>query len=286
MSDVLLYFVTGEGARRVALPYTPDSLHDLPPWLPLGVYTSFRTFEHNKFLRLSAHLQRLEQSMTLQDWHYALDESALRRALHQVCTAYEHPDARVRIDVLPHPAPQLNSASRLLLTLAPFEPPPPDVYVQGVSVALAPQLHRLRPQAKTADFVLARRKIAFNEAYEVLLLDDEKRLLEGSSSNFYAVSNGAVLTAGNGVLEGITRSIILQLVAEAGIALHLRAPRLSETGQLDEAFLSSSSRGLVPVRQIAAQVVGSGDPGPVTRRLMANYEQFVAQAIRPAVPAP
>jgi branched-subunit amino acid aminotransferase/4-amino-4-deoxychorismate lyase len=277
--------VTGDGSRRVALPYTPDSLHDLPPWLPLGVYTSLRTFEHNKFLRLSGHLQRLEQSMALQDWHYILDVGALRRALQQVCTVYEHPDARVRIDVLPHPAPQLDSDSRLLLTLAPFEPPPPAVYEQGVSVGLAPQLHRLRPRAKTADFVLARRKIALNQAYEVLLLDEEGCLLEGSSSNFYAVSDGAVLTAGDGVLEGITRSIILQLVEEAGITLHLRAPRLSETAQLDEAFLSSSSRGLVPVRQIAAQVVGSGGPGPVTRRLMADYEQFVAQAIRPAVPA-
>jgi branched-subunit amino acid aminotransferase/4-amino-4-deoxychorismate lyase len=172
------------------------------------------------------------------------------------------------------------------LTLAPFEPPPPSVYEQGVSVALAPQLHRLRPQAKTADFVLARRKIAFNEAYEVLLLDGEGRLLEGSSSNFYAASDGAVLTAGDGVLEGVTRSIILQLVEEAGIALHLRAPRLSDTAQLDEAFLSSSSRGLVPVRQIAAQVIGSGAPGPLTRQLMADYDRFVAQAIRTAVPAP
>jgi branched-subunit amino acid aminotransferase/4-amino-4-deoxychorismate lyase len=224
--------------------------------------------------------------MTLQNWQYDLDEGALRRALHQICTAYEHPDARVRIDVLPHPAPQLNSDSRLLLTLAPFEPPPPAAYEQGVSVALAPQLHRLRPQAKTADFVLARRQITFNEAYEVLLLDEEGRLLEGSSSNFYAVSDGAVVTAGDHVLEGITRSIVLQLVEEAGIALRLRASRLSETAQLDEAFLSSSSRGLVPVRQIAAQVIGSGRPGPVTRRLMADYEQFVAQAIRPAVPAP
>lgn len=284
MADVVLYVVTSAGAREVTLSSAPASLHDLPQWLPLGVYTSLRTFEQHKFLHLSGHLRRLARSMALLNWRYDLDEAAVRRALHQVCTAYDYPEARVRIDVLARPAPQLGCDSRLLLTLAPLEPPPPSIYEQGVSVALAPQLQRRQPQAKTADFVLARRQVDLNEAYEILLLDEEGRLLEGSSSNFFAVRDGAVVTAGQGVLEGITRHIVLQLVAEMDMALQLRPVRLAEITQLEEAFLSSSSRGLVPVRQIAAQVVGEGRPGPVTRRLMTAYERFVAQAIRPAVP--
>ena len=285
MTDVVLYAVTTAGAKELELSYEPSSLYDLPESLALGVYTALRTFDHYKFLQLSDHLRRLEQSMALLNWRYVLDEGAVRRALHQVCVAYGHPEARVRIDVLARPASELGSDSRVLLTLAPFEPPPAAVYEEGARLRLARQLQRRKPRAKTADFVLARRNYPLNtaKAYEYLLLGDEERLLEGSGSNFYAVRDGSVLTAGDGVLEGITRKIVLQLVAKAGIDLQLHAARLDEVAQLDEAFLSSSSRGLVPVREIEGRVVGQGRPGPITRRLMADYEQFVVQAVRPAV---
>ncbi|HZD10449.1 MAG TPA: aminotransferase class IV, partial [Candidatus Binatia bacterium] len=123
MSDVVLYAVNAAGAKELDLPYEPSSLYDLPEDLALGVYTSLRTFDHYKFLRLSDHLLRLEQSMALLGWRYTLDEETLRPALHQVCVAYPHPEARVRIDVLARPAAQLGSDSRVLLTLAPFESP-------------------------------------------------------------------------------------------------------------------------------------------------------------------
>ena len=291
MPKVVVYGVTVTGAQQLDLPFTPTSLYDLPEDLPLGVYTTFRTFDHYKFLHLSDHFRRLEQSMALLNWRYALDEAALRRALHQVCVGYAHPDARVRIDVLARAAAELAGDSRLLLALAPFDPPPAQVYERGVRVALAPRLHREEPRAKTADFVLARREYPLGGAgaphaanpYEYLLLDEEQHLLEGSSSNFYAVRDGSVDTAGDGVLEGITRKIVLQLISEAGIKLRMRAVRLAELEELDEAFLSSSSRGLVPIQQIDGRIVGAGRPGPVTRRLMAAYEEYVAEAVRPAV---
>lgn len=284
MSDVNLYAVTSSGAKELALSTKPASLYDLPETLTLGVYTALRTFDHYKFLQLSDHLRRLEQSMALLAWRYELDEAAIRRALHQVCVAYDHPDARVRIDVLAQAATPLGVDSRVLLTLAPFVPQPATVYEEGVRVALAPHLQRREPRAKTADFVLARREYPLNmtDTYEVLLLDEEERLLEGSTSNFYAVRDGRIITAGDGVLEGITRKAVLQLVAAEGLALQLEPVPLAEAATLDEAFLSSSSRGLIPVREIDGKALAQS-PGPVTRGLMASYEQFVAQNLQPAV---
>lgn len=285
MADVRLYSVTSTGAKELDPPEPMTSLYDLPDALSLGVYTAMRTYDHYKFLRLSDHLRRLEESMAVFNWRYQLDERAIRRALHQVCLVYEHPDARVRIDVLARaPAPQFGD-SRVLVALAPFEPPPAAVYERGVRLALARTLQRQFPQAKTADFALARRAYPINseDSYDFLLLDEEEHLLEGSTSNFYAVRDGSVWTAGEGMLEGITRKVVLQLVQEAGIELRLQAPRLEHIPQLDEAFLSSSSRGLVPVREIDGKVVGSGRPGPITKQLMLAYDEFVARAVRPAV---
>jgi branched-subunit amino acid aminotransferase/4-amino-4-deoxychorismate lyase len=85
------------------------------------------------------------------------------------------------------------------------------------------------------------------------------------------------------MLEGITRKIILRLVGDLAVPLLLEAPNLSNLPELDEAFLSSSSRGIVPVVGIAGQRIGDGRPGPVTRRLQEAYESYVAQALQTAL---
>lgn len=285
MPELELYVVTPSQPLRVHLPQQPRSLHDLPDTLPFGVYTVFRTFEHNKFLRLSDHLDRVQQSIALMPWDYQLDRLRLRRALHTVCTAYPAANSRIRLDILREPAEELGSRSRVLLTLVPFVPLPPSNYEEGVRVGLAPDLHRSQPRAKTADFVLARRQYPVDrpDAFDYLLLNQEGQILEGSSSNFYAVRAGAVWTAGKGILEGITRKIVLQLIAEAGITLRLKAISLAEIDDVDEAFLSSSSRGLVPLVEIDGHQIGAGQPGPRTRQLMAAYDDFVRRTISPAI---
>jgi branched-chain amino acid aminotransferase len=284
MGDVQLFAVEEEGARALTLAALPAGIHDLPETLPFGVYTAMRTFAHNQFLELRAHLDRLEQSMVLLDWAYRLDRARLRQALHTVCTAYPGDDTRVRIDVLAQPATAQGSSSRELITLAPFTPMPARLYEEGVRVALAPALHRANPLVKHAEFVLARRDYPLGQpdAYEYLLLEDEQ-MLEGSSSNFYGVRDGTLWTAGDGVLAGIARRIVLRLASELAIPVRLEPIALRAVPQLDEAFLTSASRGVLPVVAIEEQPVGTGAPGAVTRRLMAAYEKYVAGAIQPAI---
>ena len=283
---IQLFLITPAGAIPLPIPPQATSAHDLFDHLPVGVYTHFRTFNHNQFLGLAAHLDRLEQSLALAGIDYRLDRPGLCRALDQLCTAYPLPDARLRIDVLAAPYPA--SQSQLLVALYPFAPVPAAAYQNGVKVAIAPQLHRANPLAKTADFVIARRDHTPSrpDIYEYLLLDEAGAILECSSSNFYAIRDGAVWTAGRGVLEGITRKIILQLVAEQGYNLRLEAPPLAEMNHFSEACLSSSSRGIVPIVQIEDQLIGPGRPGPITRQLMTAYNNYVAQAIRPAGDTP
>lgn len=282
MSELQLFLVTPAGTIPLPIPPQATSAHELFDQLPVGVYTHFRTFEHNKFLGLADHLNRLEQSVALAGIAYQLDRPGLCQALDQLCTAYPLPNARVRVDVLAAPYPA--SHSQLLVALYPFVPVPEWAYQAGVKVAVAPQLQRTNPLAKTADFVIARRQQAPSRPgiYEYLLLDNHGGILECSSSNFYAIREGQVWTAGQGVLEGITRKIVLQLIGEQDLGLRLEAPPLAEMAHFGEAFLSSSSRGIVPIIQIEEQVIGSGRPGPLTRRLMTIYENYVTQAIRPA----
>ena len=95
--------------------------------------------------------------------------------------------------------------------------------------------------------------------------------------------DGVVHTAGEGVLEGITREIVLKLVTDMGIPLRLEPIAADEIGTLDEAALSGSSRAFLPVVSIAGQTVGDGRPGPITRRVLDAYNAFVTRNIRPAL---
>ena len=102
-------------------------------------------------------------------------------------------------------------------------------------------------------------------------------------SNFWAVRDGEVWTAGEGMLEGVTRKIILALLPELHIPVRLAAVRQDEVPELDEAAISGSSRALVPVVAIGGQQVGDGRPGPIFRRILDAYQEYVAGAVKTAV---
>lgn len=283
MSDLQLFAITAAGPQPLPTPPDAKDFTDLYHGLALGVYSVIRTFDHNKFFRLDHHLARTVKSMRLLGWDYGLDETRLRQAIHKLCTAYPAPEMRVRIDVLAEPVRVFGTESRELLALMPFTPLPSTYYTQGVTVDFATELHRVNPLIKTADFATARKRSGQHSAVYESLLVEHGKILEGASSNFYGVRNGVLYTAGAGVLEGITRSIILDLARQLSMPVQLEALTVAEVGQLDEAAISSSSRGLLPVVRVGETIIGTGHPGPYTQRLMAAYARFVVENIHCAI---
>jgi branched-subunit amino acid aminotransferase/4-amino-4-deoxychorismate lyase len=282
MTNVQFFAITKDGAQPLPVPKGVQTIHELLDGLDLGVYTSLCTFEHNKFLYLEAHLERLQKSVNLMGWDYPLDRPFIRQVMHQVCTAYPQENSRVRLDVLAAPPP--GNSSRLTIALSPFPPYPPEIYTEGVQVGLVDQLHRDQPLIKDARFVLQRRPFQSNQFHEQLLVDGNGYLLEGMTSNFYGVRNGILYTAGTGVLEGVARRIVLQQAEALGVPVRLEAVHLHEITALDEAALSSASRALVPIVKIGEQIIGDGRPGPITTKILDAYRTFLAQELRPAIP--
>lgn len=284
MSQLELYALTSTGPQPLPVPPTAADFTDLYTGLALGVYSIARTFHHNQFFQLGHHLARTVKSMRLLGWDYTLDEARLRDAIHELCTAYPSAEMRVRIDVLAAPATSLGTDSRELIALMPFTPPPDKLYQQGVAVGYATGLRRDNPLVKTADFAAARKRAAqADNYYEQLLVDDQGQILEATSANFYAVRDGCVYTAGAGVLEGVTRRIVLDLVQEAALSLTMQAIRTDDVPTLDEALISSSSRGILPVVRIGEQVISNGQPGPITQQLIAAYNAYVAAHLQTAI---
>jgi branched-chain amino acid aminotransferase len=108
----------------------------------------------------------------------------------------------------------------------------------------------------------------------VILRDADNHLLEGTSSNFYAVLRDTLYTAHEGVLGGTARQIVYE-VAPSVLPLVRRSVSITDLEALQEAFISSSSRGVVPVVEIDGHRLGDGTPGRYTRQIMAAYAAWV-----------
>jgi branched-chain amino acid aminotransferase len=105
--------------------------------------------------------------------------------------------------------------------------------------------------------------------------------LEGLSSNFFAVHQGTLWTAGEGVLAGVTRSLVLDCIRRLQLPLRLEALHRDALPELQEAFLTSSSRGILPVRSIDTNEIGKECPGPLTRQLMQAFELIIDEKAEP-----
>ena len=279
-----------------------SSLDLLTNQLPGGAYTTLRTFHGNQALCLEDHFQRLEHTAFLvgKPLHLAREvvRQALRRALNQATNHFAQLQIRARSsndtreDISTGQTPvskQTNRSTpadfrlRLILDLQvnlgdvfiaiqPLVIPAPEAYRLGAP-AITCQLQRLLPKAKLTRFIQRSGEVRQSlppGVNEAIMVDDAGCLLEGLSSNFFALIDGEVWTAEAGVLSGITRSLVLESVRRLNIPLHLQPIGCGDLPRMQEAFITSSSRAVLPLRQIDAYQLPQS-PGPITRRLMDDY---------------
>jgi len=254
-----------------------ETLDQVSLHLPQGTYTTFRTYEHDKFLRLEEHLARLEESARLVGRECRLDHAHIRRAIASVLACTGYPESRLRLTT------GLNCQPELYISIERFESLDASVYASGVKTATL-VMQRDKPRAKVTSFIGPSREMkrVVPEVFEVLMVSPDGAILEGFTSNFFAVFDGVLYTAEEGVLPGITRSLVLAVAASL-LPIRLRPVRYPEIPALSEACLTSSSREVVPVVSIDGQRVGDGRPGPVTRELLRRYRQRVRQEILPSI---
>lgn len=261
----------------VILPEGAQSLDGASSYLPGGAYTTLRTYAGYKALRFSDHIRRLEETARLAGQAVQLDEGSLRMALRGLligCPKGQDVRIRVTLDLERTPGD-------IYFTVEPLVVPSPRAYQEGVCVITC-DLQRQLPKAKLTRFIDRSAPLRSSlppDVNEAIMLDAGGRFLEGLSSNFFAVLEGVVWTAEQGVLSGITRSLVIECARRAGLPLCLEPPRLDDLPAFNEAFITSSSRGLLPVRQIDQTEIGKTCPGPVTRALMDAFTLALEEQI-------
>ncbi len=237
-----------------------------------GVYTVSNTVNRTQTLLFDAHMERLADSARREGIPLKFERQQLRLALRQMIIESGFGDVRFRISV-PAAQPQ-----ELILSIEPHAPPADMLIQRGVRCNTSSLLARHNPAAKSSDWMHRRRSLETARPaslYETFLLDAQGAILEGLGSNFYAIIDGELRTAGSGVLAGIARQIVIAVCAGI-VPMQQIAPTLRDLPRFDEAFLSSSSRGIIPVVEIDGIAIGAGEPGEKTRQLRDAYQRWVA----------
>jgi branched-chain amino acid aminotransferase len=252
-----------------------------------GVYEVVRTYNGVVFL-FDRHMQRLRASAAHIHLDVPFDDETLLGWVEQTrAAAGEMTEAYIRIlltrgigdtsyDVKATPTPSL------IIIVKPLEEPPPRVAEQGIKISLVPIVRNhpgsVNPIIKSNNLLnnaLAMQEAIRRGAEEALLCNYRGEIAECAQSNIFLVRDGVALTPKSeaGLLKGITRAFILDVAEEAGVEVRRETLYPNDLDTADEVFITSTTRELSPVVRIDERVIGSGRPGPVTKRLLDTYRR-------------
>ncbi len=272
-----IYYIDGRylPADRAAIP-----VDDLALLRGYGVFDFIRTYGGRPFL-LEDHLARLRESARLIrlpcPWPDLEIAAIVRRTLEQ----NPRVESNIRVIVTGGPSPDsLMPAGRprLLVLVTPLKPFPGWWYDRGVKV-ITNRGRRPIPAAKTLNYlatIVALQQAAEREAVEAILVDRAGRVREGQTVTVFAWIGDRLVTNREGVLPGVTRSLVLKLAADV-FPVEVREFTLEEMLAASEVFLTATNKEVVPVVQIDGTPISSGLPGERTKKLMELFRDYTAR---------
>lgn len=243
---------------------------------PSGAYTSFRTYDSLGVLRLTQHLDRLEETCRLAGFDIKLDRQNLRDKLTALLAVSTSGEKRIRITIALE-----RNIGQIFIAMEPLKVPSLEKYKQGI-VCRTAEAHRDNPKAKLSSFLSRAEDIRQQERDtfdEILMVSPQNDLLEGLSSNFFGIIGDTIYTADKDVLSGTTRDFIMHIANEMNIPVVFKPIKQSEIGMLDESFISSTSRAILPIRTIDGIMMRKQVPGPVTKLLMDKFAEELPKEI-------
>ncbi len=249
-----------------------------------GVYETIRSYGRRIFMP-DQHLVRLRRSADAIGLTIPIPEHRWPALLHEAMArndvGHEHTDAYLRITISRGAGdigldPALCPTPTVVIMAKPLPPPSPEQYRHGVHLIVAKTRRNLpsalSPQIKTTNFlnnILAKREAIAAGAFDSILLNWESHLTECTVSNLFFVRAGRLCTPALacGLLDGITRGIVLGLAQELKIPIDEGSYGVEEIYGADECFLTNTSMEVMPVTMVDGHPVGKGAPGLLTLQI-------------------
>ena len=258
-----------------------------------GVYETLRTYNSLPFL-LDRHMRRLRTSAGMLALPVPLSNEQIAARFQETMRAAGlgpggSGEAYIRLlvtrgigdltyDLAATPEPSIVVIVKPQIDVAPAS------LERGVKVALVSIVRNhpesVNPVIKSNNLLnsaLAMQEAARRSAVEGVMRNYRGELAEGSTANIFVVKGGTALTPplDAGLLPGITREFLFEVGVEAGVTVREQVLKEPDLVGADEAFLSSTTREIVPIVQVDDHTIGTGRPGPITKTLL---ERFRAKA--------
>jgi branched-chain amino acid aminotransferase len=252
-----------------------------------GVYETMRTYHRRPFL-YDRHMRRLRRSARMIELPVPFTDEELAAQIRDT-QALAKIDGEVYIRVLvtrgigeltydlkatPHPS--------IVIIVKPQVDPPIAAYENGVKVVIVDVVRNhpdtVNPMIKSNNLMnsaLAAQEAIKQNAFEGVMRNYRGELTECTTANLFIVKNKVTLTPPleAGLLPGITREFLFDIGRDIGVEVREQTLRDAELFNADEAFLTSTTRELVPITTVNDRAVGQGKPGPVTWKLLEEFRR-------------
>lgn len=247
-----------------------------------GVYEVIRIFG-GRLHRARDHMERLKRGLeALRIDFRDLDE--VTAAMHRLIEENGlDGDATVYIQISRgaaprrHAFPGRDTRPTVYVAAKPYGSHPEEYWLDGVNAITVPDNRWARCDIKSIALlpnVLANQAAHAAGAFEALFVKDGV-VIEGSHSNLWAVHRDRLITypASNYTLPGITRTEVFELAEELGIEAREGMVYHDELFEMDELFLSGTTTEIMPVVRVDGREILDGEPGPITRKLLAAFRK-------------
>ena len=252
-----------------------------------GVFEGIRAYNGRVF-KLKEHVQRLYESAHSIMLPIPYTQQKMIEAVVDTVNANELKYAYIRVVVSRGVGdlgldPRKCKESQVVIIADNIVLYPEELYEKGLNVITVATRRNiadaLDPKIKSLNYlnnILA--KIEANRAgvLEALMLNSQGYICEGTGDNIFIVRKGVLITPPShmGILEGITREAVIDLAGQEGIQVQEAPFTRHDLYVADECFLTGTAAEVIPVIEADMRVIGSGKPGPVTRRLIGLFREL------------
>jgi branched-chain amino acid aminotransferase len=253
-----------------------------------GVYETMRTYHRRPFL-YDRHMRRLRTSARMIALEVPFTDAALAGQIAETMAAapLDGRDAYIRVLVTRGIGeltydPQATPTPTVVIIVKPHVDPPPEVYERGVRCEITDIVRNhpqsVNPMIKSNNLMnsaLAAQEAIRKGGFEGIMRNYRGELSECTTANLFIVKAGAALTPPleSGLLPGITREVLFEIGRDVGVDVREHVLRDDDLFGADEAFLTSTTREAVPIVAVGDRTIGSGRPGPVTRKLLEGFRK-------------
>jgi branched-chain amino acid aminotransferase len=255
-----------------------------------GVFEGMRIYG-GKVFRMQDHLDRLWHSAKAIWLEIPMTPEALAKAVAETVAANGLVDGYVRLVVTRGAGtlgldPNRTSQPQVIIIADKITLYPQEYYENGLEIITVSTMRNhpaaLSPRIKSLNYlnnILAKIEGLQAGCEEALMLNHKGEVAECTGDNVFLVKRGQLLTPpiDAGILEGITRAAVIELAAEAGIAVREIPLTRHDVYIADECFLTGSAAEIVPVVKVDSRRIGDGRPGPLTRQLMTRFHEVTRQ---------